>query len=50
MEGILDENVSDWARDAYAYCVSEGIITDNENPKAPVTRAEAAYAIMQIYK
>ncbi|MBQ4137140.1 MAG: S-layer homology domain-containing protein [Clostridia bacterium] len=50
VEGILDENVSDWARDAYAYCVSKGFIDNGSDSKTPVTRAEAAYAIMQIYK
>lgn len=49
-ELTFDNNVSEWAREAYAYCASKGILSDGSDSKAPVTRAEAAYAIMQIYK
>ncbi len=45
-------DVSDWAKEAVEYCISNSIIEPRGtgfDPKTPATRAEAAYAIMQIH-
>ncbi|MBQ7822036.1 MAG: S-layer homology domain-containing protein [Clostridia bacterium] len=48
---VSDSDISDWAKSAVDYCVDRGIIELKDGrflPKEPVTRAEAAYSIMQI--
>ena len=43
-----DLDVSEYAKEAYAWAISKGLIDQTLSPKADATRAEAAYAIANL--
>ena len=41
----ITSEISDWAKDAYAFCLDKGILTEIKAPKKALNRAEIAQMI-----